>query len=118
MPISIDFSGKLVLLTGGGRGIGLGIARALAQGGADLAITYTSKDAHDVAKTLSSEFGVKCEAFKCDVAKSDEVDRTVQEVVEAFGRKVDIGVANAGEFVVHSLLRQRRAFSPLKRPRS
>lgn len=97
MPISIDFSGKLVLLTGGGRGIGLGIAKALAEGGADLAITYTSKDANDVAKELSSKYGVRCEAFKCDVGKSEDVDRTVQEVQEAFGRKIEIGVANAGE---------------------
>lgn len=96
MPITIDFAHKLVLLTGGGRGIGLGIAKALAESGADLAITYTSKDCSDVAASLAKEHGVRVEAFKCDVSKSDDVDRCVDEVTKAFGRQVDIGLANAG----------------------
>lgn len=44
-PITLDFTGKLVLVTGGGRGIGLSIYKALAEAGADAAISYTSKDA-------------------------------------------------------------------------
>ncbi|WVQ80309.1 hypothetical protein IAT38_002414 [Cryptococcus sp. DSM 104549] len=96
MPITIDFKGKLILVTGGGRGIGLAISKALASAGADVALTFTSKDATPVAEQLSAEYGVKVRAFKCEVTKSEEVDQMVEEVEKAFGRKVDIGVANAG----------------------
>ncbi|ODN73132.1 hypothetical protein L202_07698 [Cryptococcus amylolentus CBS 6039] len=96
MPLTIDFRNKLVLITGGGRGIGLAISTALAQAGADLAITYTSTDASPVADKLSNEYGVTVKAFKCEVTKSKEVDRVVEEVGKVFGKEVDIGVANAG----------------------
>ncbi|ODN77310.1 cytoplasmic protein [Cryptococcus wingfieldii CBS 7118] len=96
MPLTIDFSNKLVLITGGGRGIGLAISTALAQAGADLAITYTSTDASPVADKLSNEYGVTVKAFKCEVTESEEVDRVVGEVGKVFGKEVDIGVANAG----------------------
>ncbi|WVQ74147.1 hypothetical protein IAR50_003739 [Cryptococcus sp. DSM 104548] len=96
MPLTIDFSNKLVLVTGGGRGIGLAITTALAQAGADLAITYTSTDASPIAEKLSKEYGVQVKAFKCEVTKSEEVDKVVEDVEKAFGKEVDIGVANAG----------------------
>ncbi|KAH8084210.1 hypothetical protein HD553DRAFT_43800 [Filobasidium floriforme] len=96
MPLSIDFSGKLVLITGGGRGIGLAITEALAEAGADIAITYTSTDATPVASQLSSKHGVTVKAFKCNVDSSAEIDKLVGDVQEAFGREVDIGVNNAG----------------------
>lgn len=98
MPITLDFSGKLVLVTGGGRGIGKAIASALAEAGADVAITYTSQDASPVAKELSEKYNVQVKAFSCEVTKSEEVDKVVDEVEKAFGKKVDIGVANAGEW--------------------
>ncbi|ODN98963.1 hypothetical protein I350_07112 [Cryptococcus amylolentus CBS 6273] len=97
MPLTIDFRNKLVLITGGGRGIGLAISTALAQAGADLAITYTSTDASPVADKLSNEYGVTVKAFKCEVTKSKEVDRVVEEVGKVFGKEVDIGVANAAD---------------------
>ncbi|ODO05045.1 hypothetical protein I350_05658 [Cryptococcus amylolentus CBS 6273] len=97
MPFTIDFSNKLVLITGGGRGIGLAISTALAQAGADLAITYTSTDASPVADKLSKEYGVTVKAFKCEVTKGEEVDRVVEEVGKVFGKEVDIGVANAAD---------------------
>lgn len=129
MPLSIDFSNKLVLITGGGRGIGLAITEALAEGkymsplsktsttfhsmltcfwncylplvaGADIAITYTSTDATPVATQLSSKHGVTVKAFKCNVDSSAKIDKLVGDVQEAFGREVDIGVNNAGKLSV------------------
>jgi NAD(P)-dependent dehydrogenase (short-subunit alcohol dehydrogenase family) len=96
MPIILDFSGKLVLVTGGGRSIGLAIARAIAKAGADVAITYTSKDATPVAEELSKEFGTVCKAFKCEVSDSGEVNAMLAAVKDSYGRDVDIGIANAG----------------------
>ncbi|KAL7420638.1 hypothetical protein Q5752_004589 [Cryptotrichosporon argae] len=96
MPITLDFAGKLAVVTGGGRGIGLAIAKALAEGGADVAITYTSKDAAPVADELSRTYGTRVKAFKCEVTVSAEVDAAVTAIEAAYGQKVDIGVANAG----------------------
>jgi sorbose reductase len=122
MPLSIDFAGKLVLVTGGGRGIGLAITEAIAEGssrltfpsvynndldllmliitlvaGADIAITYTSTDATQTAESISQKFGVQVKAFKCNVNSSSEVDKTVEDVQKAFGKEIDIGINNAGE---------------------
>lgn len=66
------------------------------KGGADLAITYTSQDATEVASSLAKDFGVKVQAFKCDVADSKQVDTAIEQVEAAFGKKIDIGVCNAG----------------------
>jgi NAD(P)-dependent dehydrogenase (short-subunit alcohol dehydrogenase family) len=96
MPITLDYAEKLVVVTGGGRGIGLAITTALAKAGAEVAITYTSTDSSGVADKLSTEHGVKVRAFKCNVAHSAEVDAMLAAVESEYGRKVDIGVANAG----------------------
>lgn len=96
MPITLDFTGKLMLVTGGGRGIGLAISKALAEAGADVAISYTSKDATPVAKELSDKYGKKIRAFKCEVTKSNEVDALVEQVRKEYNREIDICVANAG----------------------
>lgn len=96
MPLTLDFSGKLVCVTGGGRGIGWAITEALAKAGADVAITYTSTDPSAKAEALSREHGVRVQAFKCEVTQSSEVDSAVEEVQRAYGREIDIGIANAG----------------------
>lgn len=68
----------------------------LSAAGADVAITYTSKDSTPVAKALAAETGTSCAAFKCEVSSSAEVNAMLEAVEKQFGRKVDIGVANAG----------------------
>lgn len=92
-------SGKVALVTGGSRGIGAAIARALAQDGADVAIGYSASadKARAVVRELEA-LGVRAAAFQADQAVPAEVEKLVKNVAERFGR-LDILVNNAGVFV-------------------
>ncbi len=94
-----SLAGKVALVTGGSRGIGAAIARALADQGADVAISYAAspEKAKAVVKDLVAK-GVRAEAFKADQANAKEVEALVKSVVDRFGR-LDILVNNAGVFV-------------------
>lgn len=98
--MSKKLTGKVALVTGGSRGIGAAIAQALAEDGADIAISYAaSKDkANAVVDTLRQK-GVRAQAFKADQGNADEVNSLVQAVVRDFGR-LDILVNNAGVFAL------------------
>src|SRR5712692_10281473 len=85
-------AGKTAVVTGGTKGIGLGIARAFAREGARVVVN--SRDAADcaaVAKALSGAVPIAA-----DLAKSDEARRLAREAVRALGA-VDILVNNAGQ---------------------
>ncbi|MEI9993647.1 MAG: SDR family oxidoreductase [Rhizomicrobium sp.] len=90
-----DLSGKVALVTGGNGGIGLGMAEALAQAGADVAIwgTNEAKNAEAVAKLKAH--GKRAEAAKVNVANEAEVVEAMAAIVKQFGR-VDTVIANAG----------------------
>ncbi len=98
--MSNKLNGKVALVTGGSRGIGAAIARALAEDGADVAISYSSSE--DKAKQVVNDLlakGVRAHAFKADQGNSDEVNNLVKSVVQQFGR-LDILVNNAGVFAL------------------
>lgn len=91
-------SGKVALVTGGSRGIGAATARALAESGADVAISYTDTKSATKAEVVASEIreqGVRARAFRADQADSVQVTALIEQVVEHFGR-LDILVNNAG----------------------
>jgi len=96
---SKPLAGKLALVTGGSRGIGAAIARALARDGADVAISYAaSRDrAGEVVDDLRNQ-GVRAQAFQADQAQQQEVSGLIAGVVDIFGR-IDILVNNAGVLV-------------------
>lgn len=87
-----DLNGKVALVTGGNGGIGLGIARGLAQAGADVAIA--GRNATKNAAALKA-IGGNAIALVVDVNDSTQVQRMVADTVKAFGG-LDILVANAG----------------------
>jgi 3-oxoacyl-[acyl-carrier protein] reductase len=92
-------AGKVALVTGGSRGIGAAIARALAEDGADVALSYVASP--DKAKALVRELqekGVRAAAFQADQADAGQVTQLVHKVVDHFGH-LDILVNNAGVFV-------------------
>jgi len=89
-------NGKVALVTGGGRGIGKFIATGLAEAGADLALASRKmKNLEATASELAGAFGVRAFPFACDLAKKEEIDLLVGQVMEKFGR-IDILVNNAG----------------------
>ena len=92
-------TGKVALVTGGSRGIGAATARALAEDGADVAISYAaSADKAEAIVTELKSKGVRAAAFKADQAVATQVEGLVQAVVKHFGQ-LDILVNNAGVFV-------------------
>ena len=87
--------GKVAIVTGGARGIGKAICSRLAAEGASLAIVDIMLD---VAQATADEFkaaGVNARAYAANVAKPEDADKTVADVIADFG-KVDILVNNAG----------------------
>lgn len=88
--------GKVALVTGGGRGIGAGIALELAKRGAYVAINYSSSasSANQVVQSIEAE-GSRGAAFKADITKIDEIESLFNSVQRYFGR-IDIVVSNAG----------------------
>jgi len=94
-----SLAGKVALVTGGSRGIGAAIAKALADEGADVAISYVSSPdkAQEVVANIETK-GVRAAAFKADQADVAAVDRLVREVAKKFDR-LDILVNNAGVFL-------------------
>ena len=119
MPIEIDLSGRVALVTGGSRGLGRADALTLARAGADVVIAdiqvesettdeeaerygplaqvaraqglvYTEATAQEI-----QEMGRRAAAVKCDVTDRAQVDATVARAVEEFG-SVDILINNAG----------------------
>jgi NAD(P)-dependent dehydrogenase (short-subunit alcohol dehydrogenase family) len=91
-----DLSGKVALVTGGGRGLGEQIARGLAQAGAAVALGSRRRDAcESVAAELREEFGVRTLALRVDVTSEEEV-RAAVDAAEAELGPVELLVNNAG----------------------
>lgn len=93
----MDFTGKVVMITGSGRGIGAEIARNFAARGASVVVlSRTEAQAEKVAASIT-EKGGRALALACDVSSEEDVRRTVAAVKAHFG-PVDILVNNAGVF--------------------
>jgi len=90
-----SLEGRVALVTGGGRGIGAGIAAGLAQAGADVVIAdYTTELAETGAHAITS-LGRRSAAIQVDVRQPDSVTAMVAAVEAQFGR-LDIAMNNAG----------------------
>jgi len=94
-----DLAGQRALVTGGSKGIGAASAIALARAGCDVVVTYHSDEAggRDVASEIKT-LGHRSAALRCDVCKTDDVNRAVDEAVEFLGG-LDIVFANAGGMI-------------------
>lgn len=87
---------KVAIITGGNRGIGLGIAQEMAQEGAKIVIAGLAlKDCQKACQKIAEKYKVKTLALRCDVRRSKEVEEAMQQVIKKF-KRVDILVNNAG----------------------
>ena len=86
---------KTALVTGGSRGIGLAIARALVREGVRIALV--ARGAAEL-EARAKELGNHTLAIAADLSVSSEVDRLVHELGGAFGRAPDLLINNAGIF--------------------
>src|SRR5262245_20464073 len=96
MSNPFKLTGKAALVTGGNGGIGLGIARGLAQAGARVAIiARNAEKSHAAAKALAEETGFAPLVLTADVSVPDQVAAVVNEAKNGLGR-IDILFNNAG----------------------
>src|ERR1700722_19651987 len=96
MPAEFDITGKVVFITGSGRGIGKGIAQVLAEAGADGGINaLTPKYVVGTAAEIAAASGRRGVPIVAEVTQPDEVRRAVDQVLATFGR-IDILVNALG----------------------
>lgn len=99
MPVEFDVTGKVVFITGAGRGIGKGIARVLAEADADVALNaLTPKYVGGVAAESAASSGPRVVPVIADVTKPDEVQRAVDSILATFGR-IDVLVNALGDSI-------------------
>ncbi|MBL8948966.1 MAG: 3-oxoacyl-ACP reductase FabG [Myxococcales bacterium] len=107
LPASLDLSGRVALVTGGGRGIGRAISLLLAERGAKVVVNYAKGEAaaREVAAAIEASGGA---AFVAgfDVGDEAAVDAAIKQLVEAHGG-LDILVNNAGVSIDALMMRAR-----------
>ena len=97
-----SLAGKIVLITGGSRGLGLALAQEFASRGARIAICARDEEELQRAKDLLASSGADVFTHVCDISVQDEVFNLVNAVTTHFGR-IDVLVNNAGVITVGPL---------------
>lgn len=92
---AIDFRDRVVLITGGSRGLGFVLARQLAAEGARIALLARTADDLESAAAKLREAGADVFTVPCDVGAREQASEAVRQVVEHFGR-LDVLINNAG----------------------
>jgi len=90
-----DLQGKVAIVSGGGRGIGLKMAEGLAEAGANVVICSRKVERCQKAAETLSKLGVKTLALQCDVKSSTDIQGVVDQTLKEF-KRLDILVNNSG----------------------
>lgn len=109
MNENLPFSGKIALITGGGRGIGRAIALLLAERGADVVINFVRNQApaEEVAQQIR-QMGRRAEIFRANVGKIEDIHRLFDTVEQQFGG-LDIFISNAASGFNRPALQQKES---------
>jgi 3-oxoacyl-[acyl-carrier protein] reductase len=91
----MQLDGKVVVITGSGRGIGRAMALAFARKRADVALLDLNPTDLDETRMQCEAAGVRAKSYVCNVAHEDEVSGTLDAVVQELGR-LDVMINNAG----------------------
>ena len=93
---SFDLKDQVAIVTGASGGLGVQMAKALANQGAKIVVMARRQEKIDaVAKEIADEFGVETLAIRCDITDTANVEAAIDEVLEKCGR-IDIVINNAG----------------------
>jgi 3-hydroxybutyrate dehydrogenase len=95
MAVSISMDGRVVLVTGAGRGIGKAAALAFAKAGADVVVCARTAPEIDATCEEVRALGRRALAVECDVADEEQAKNVIAKAIGAFGR-IDVLVNNAG----------------------
>jgi len=90
-----DLTDKVSVVTGGGRGLGLAFAEALAEAGSSVILCSRKEANCKKAADQIKDLGVRAIGIRCDVSNIDDVNRVKDTVISEFGR-IDVLVNNAG----------------------
>jgi len=90
-----SLKGKVAIITGGSRGLGLMMAEGFAEAGANLVLCSRKIDQCEEAAKSIRVIGGECDALCCDIGEQDEVKAVVAHTMKKFGR-IDVMVNNAG----------------------
>lgn len=91
-----DVSGKVVIVTGGNKGIGEGIAKGFAKCGCKVSIWGRNENDNKKVRDEIIKAGGECVAFKCDVTDEDAIEVATKGTLDAFNGRIDVLVNNAG----------------------
>ncbi|WP_282050544.1 glucose 1-dehydrogenase [Maribacter aquivivus] len=89
-----DLTGKVAVITGSSKGIGLSIAKGLAENGAKVVISSRKQDAVDAVAKEMQEAGFEAIGIACHIGEADQREALIAKTIEKYGR-IDILVNNA-----------------------
>src|SRR5579883_3163593 len=105
-PPRLDFQGKVVLITGGSRGLGLALAQEFASRGAQLALCARNQaELNRASELVRQQHDVRVETFAYDLSVAEQVQQLASDATARFGR-IDVWVNNAGTISVGPIQNQ------------
>lgn len=95
MNVTFDFKDYVTIVTGGGSGIGRGIAEGFAKAGSNIVIADVNEEGGNQSVDLCKSYGVDAIFVKTDVSKEADSENLIKSAMDAFG-KIDVLVLGAG----------------------